>query len=169
MFAISILLSLFFLAWAFFLTTVTHALTLLGETHSMEVVRERRAKFIYLNIHRFIFKISHFELLVFSSTIGESLGRLGFIAFAAIGLLHTETSTTSLVALLILTLFVFLLIGDFFPRLWAIRNPEKALLSSLPFTSLFLLLSLPFSLLFLKLSELALKARQKMSLGDPIE
>ena len=66
-------------------------------------------------------------------------------------------------------LFLILLIGDFFPRLWAIWSPEWALSISLPFASFFLYLSFPFSFLFLKLAEMATNARQKESWGDPLE
>lgn len=166
----SIILCLFFLIWAFFLTTITHSLTRLGETHSSEIIEEYPARFFYGLFHRFFFKVSHFELLIFASTLGENLARLGFVAFAAIGFLYFETVTPAvLIILLVILLFLVLLIGDFFPRLWAIWAPEKSLAFSLPFASFFLYLSFPFSFIFLKLAEMALRTRQKESWGDPVE
>jgi putative hemolysin len=149
---------------------MTHSLTRLGESHASEVIKKYSLRFFYAPLHRLFFKRFHFELFIFSSTLGENLARLGYVAFAAVGLLYFEAlSTATLIVLLIVLLFLMLLIGDFFPRLWAIWAPEQALGFSLPFASFFLLLSFPFSFVFLKLSEMALKTRHKESLGDPLE
>jgi putative hemolysin len=149
---------------------MTHSLTRLGETHALEIIQKHPNRFFYAHFHNFLFKLFRFELLIFSSTLGENLARLGYVAFAAIGLFYLKAATTAtLIILLIILLFLVLLVGDFFPRLWAIRSPEKALSSSLSFASFFLSLSLPFSFLFLKLAELALKTRRKESWGDPLE
>jgi len=149
---------------------MTHSLTRLGETHATDVIKRHSLRFFYAPFHHLFFKVSHFKLLIFSCTLGENLARLGYVAFAAIGFLYFEAlSITTLALLLIILLFLVLLIGDFFPRLWAIWAPENALAVSLPFASFFLYLSFPFSVIFLKLSEAALKSRQKESLGDPLE
>lgn len=167
----SILFSLFFLLWAFFLTTVTHSLTRLGETRSSEILKKYRGRFFYAPFHRLLFKVSRFELLIFSSTLGENIARLGYVAFAALGLLSLPIHTTTLpvVVIVLILLFLVLLIGDFFPRLWAIWSPELALSISLPFASFFLYISLPFSFIFLKLAELATRARHDKKWGDPLE
>jgi putative hemolysin len=150
---------------------MTHSLTRLGETHASEIIEEHRGSFFYAPFHNLFFKFSRFELLIFSSTLSENLARLGYVACAAIGLIFFKKATLGVwIILLIILLFLILLIGDFFPRLWAIRAPEQALLISLPFASFFLFLSFPFSLLFLKLAEAALKTRQKEeSWVDPLE
>jgi putative hemolysin len=170
MLTVSLLLCLFFLIWAFFLTTTTHSLTRLGETHSWEIIEHYPGRFFYAPFHRALFKFSRFELLIFSATLGENLARLGYVAFAALGIFTLHTTTTAIwIAWLVILLFLILLIGDFFPRLWAIWTPERALVASMPFASFFLYLSFPFSFLFLKLAETATKARQKEKQGDPLE
>jgi putative hemolysin len=164
------LTSFFFLIWAFFLTTLTHSLTRLGETRATEIIKKYPARFFYAPIHQFCFKVSRFEILIFASTLGENVARLGYVAFAVIGLFAVEGQTTATVlVILIFLLFFILLVGDFFPRVWAIWSSEMALTYSLPFASFFLYLSFPISFLFLKLAELAMKARAKETPGDPLE
>lgn len=155
--------------WVFFLTTMTHSLTRLGESHANDVIKE--GSFFYVFFHRIFFKRFQFEMLIFSSTLGENLARLGYVASAVTGLLYFEggITTATWVIVCIILLFLILLIGDFFPRLWAIWSPENALSQSLPFASFFLYLSFPFSFLFLKLFQLALGSRKEASLGDPLE
>ncbi len=170
LFGISFLLALLFLIWSFFLTTMTHSLTRLGETRASEILRKYPGRFFYAPIHRFLFKFSQFELLIFSSTLGENIARLGYVAFGAIGIatLPFQTITTVVITLLVL-LFLVLLIGDFFPRLWATWTPEQALANSLPFASFFLYISLPISLLFLKLAEWVTRVRHKEKWRDSLE
>lgn len=164
------LLCLFFLLWAFFLTTITHSLTRLGEIRSSEILRKYPGRFFYAPIHKALFKVSQFELLIFASTLGENIARLGYVAFAALGLIRLPfQSWTPIVVALLLLLFLVLLIGDFFPRLWAIWNPEQALSISLPFASFFLYISLPISFLFLKLAEIVTRARREEKWIDSLE
>jgi CBS domain containing-hemolysin-like protein len=170
LFTISLVVCLFFLIWAFFLTTMTHCLTRLGESHATEIIEREGYSFYYGFLHRLFFKFSRFELLIFSCTLGENIARLGFVAFAAIGLIYFESLTSAmLIVFLIIFLFVILLVGDFFPRYLSIRSPEQSLAVSLPFASFFLFLSFPFSFIFLKILELALRARRKVSAEDPFE
>ena len=169
MLTLSLFFCLIFLVWAFFLTTVTHALTYLGQLHSSEILHRYPGRCFYAPFHNLIFKLSRFELLIFSSKLGENLARLGFVTFAVIGLVHFEAKTIAIVLAAVILLFTILLIGDFFPRLWAIWSPEQALAFSLPFASFFLYLSFPLSFLFLKLAEIATKARHKAHWRDPVE
>jgi putative hemolysin len=166
-FTSSILFCLFFLIWAFFLTTVTHSLTRLGETRSLEVIRKYPARFYYSLLNALFNKKCRFELLIFAATLSENLARLGFVTSAAIGLIFYEPYLFSaMIIILLILLFVILLVGDFFPRLWAIWTPEHALALSLPFASFFLYLSFPFSFVFLKLAEIATKKRLDESGGS---
>ncbi|MCH9626675.1 MAG: hypothetical protein S4CHLAM2_03030 [Chlamydiales bacterium] len=165
-----ILLSVFFLIWAFFLTTTTHTLTRLGETRSLELVKNYPYRFFYYPFHSLLFKKPPFELIIFSATLGENVARLGYAATAVFGLLHfSSLSALHVVWISILLLFLILLIGDFFPRLWAIRNPEYALSFSLAFASFFLFLSFPFSFVFLKFADYSTRVREKVQGGDPLE
>ena len=166
----SILLCFFFLIWSFFLTTVTHSLTRLGKTRSLEIIKKYPVRFFYAPLHRLFNKAWRFELLVFAATLSENLARLGYVVCAAIGLyFYSPQTATALIGILVVLLFLVLLIGDFFPRLWAIWTSEQALAVSLPFASFFLYLSFPISFVFLKLAEMATKARKDESWGDPVE
>lgn len=169
MLTLALLFCLFFLIWAFFLTTMTHSLTFLGQGHSLEIIQKNPGRFFYGPFHNLFFKHYRFELLIFSSTLGENVARLGYVAFAAIALINFEAKTGAILAAALFFLFIILLIDDFFPRLWAIRAPENALVFSLPFASFFLYLSFPFSFLFLKLAEIATRARHDAHWGDPAE
>lgn len=170
MLSVCILLALFFLLWAFFLTTMTHALTRLGRAPSLELVEENKRRFFYYPFHFYIFRQPSFESLIFSATLGENLARLGY-AVVALGTCFFVLSLSFLhtALLLIFLLFLILLIGDFFPRLMAIRNPEYALFFSSAFASCFLFFSLPFSFLFLKMADFATRAHEKETGGDPLE
>lgn len=164
------LLCALFLIWAFFLTTMTHALTRLGETRSTEIFQEYKGRFFYAPFHHLFFKRSFFELLIFASNFGENLARLGFAFFAIVGLLKAKTAPFGLIVVSALVLFfLILLIGDFFPRLWSIKKAEKALIASLSCASFFLYLSFPFCFIFLKLAELTLRAKKNRQWQDPIE
>lgn len=139
----------------------------MGETHASEIIHKHSSRFFYAPCHRLFFKVSRFELLIFSSTLGENLARLGFVAFAAIGLIYIETATmATLVVLLIFLLFLVLLIGDFFPRLLAIWNPESSLAFSLPFASFSLPLS-PLLFFLSKISRDCAKEKPQRALGRP--
>lgn len=167
---VAILLTLFFVLWAFFLTTLTHLLSRLGETRATESLSKYKRRFFYYPIHRALFHSSSFELLIFSSVLGENLAKIGYVVVTLLGILFFFSAPTlSLVALSLLLLFFLLLAGEFIPRFWAIRHPGSALAASLRPASLFLLLSLPFSLLFLKCAELATRYYNKEKGGDPLE
>lgn len=166
----SVLFCLFFLVWSFFLTTVTHSLTRLGETRSLEIIKKYPARFFYAPLHRLFYKACRFELLIFSATLSENLARLGYVASVAISLVYFGPGTKiGIIGILLFFLFLVLLIGDFFPRLWAIWASEQALAISLPFASFFLYLSFPISFVFLKLAEIATKARKDEIWGDAME
>jgi putative hemolysin len=170
MLAACILLALFFLIWAFFLTTVTHSLTRLGESASLEIIKTYPKRFFYYPFHRLIFRNPPFELVTFSATLGENLARLGFAAVAVYASLFVLTLPVLHTALVLLVLlFLVLLIGDFFPRLWAIRASEYSLSFCAAFASFFLFLSLPFSFLFLKLADYTTRAHKKERGGDRVE
>ncbi len=166
----SLTLSFVFLIAAFFLTTITHSLTRLGEIRSLEVIKKRPNRFFYYPLHRFIFRKPRFEILIFAATIGENIARLGFATVALYALMQLAT-LSALHAILggLLLLFVVLLIGVFFPRLWAVRGGERALASSLLISSFFLALALPFSLILLKLADSATRAYEKEAGGDALE
>ncbi len=165
-----ILLALFFLIWAFFLTTVTHSLTRLGETRSLELVKNYPKRFFYYPFHCFIFKDPPFELIIFSATLSENLARLGFAATVVYGMFFVlSLSILHTTLILVALLFLMLFIGDFFPRLWAIRASEYALSFCFAFASFFLFLSLPFSFIFLKCADYVTRTHEKERGGDPLE
>ncbi|MFZ0565224.1 MAG: hemolysin family protein [Chlamydiales bacterium] len=163
-------LSLFLLIWVFFLATVTHSLTRLGESHSIEILRKHPRQFFYYPIHHNLFEKQNFELLILSSTLGENLARLGFVALIIVGFLFFNALTlTAAIIILIVLLFLVLMLGDFFPRLWAIKNPERALAFSAQYASFFLFLSLPITFLFLKLASFATRSLEKEEGKESLE
>lgn len=170
MLTLSLAISFLFLIWACSLTTFTHSLTKLGETHSEEVIRPVKRRFFYLPLHRRVFPSASFELLIFASTLGENLGRIGYVACATLAL-YFWGSIGSVVWLLGLIAFLFLLLffGDFLPRVWATRMPERALRSSLILASFFLILSLPLSFFFMKIAEIFYRVGTERGAGDPLE
>ncbi|NGX61374.1 MAG: Hemolysin C [Chlamydiae bacterium] len=165
-----IFLSLLFLAWAFFLTTLTHCLTRLGETLSIEEITPHKKRFFYYPFHSQLFKTHPFERLLFSSNLGENLGRIGYVAASVFLVLNFSSLPLGYLLLIaIVLLFLLLLVGDYFPRILSVRSTKKALIFSLPYASFFLYLSFPFSLLFLKLVELSTRAWKKGEGGDELE
>ena len=165
-----ILLALLFLIWAFFLTTVTHSLTRLGEIRSLEIVKAYPKRFFYYPFHHFLFKKPSFESIILASTLGENLARLGYAATAIFTIFFVlSLSILNTIIILIILLFLALLIGDFFPRLWAIRNSEYALSFCFVFSSFLLFLSLPFSFIFLKFADYVTRAHAKEMGGDALE
>jgi len=165
-----IFLCLFFLLWIFFLATTAHSFSRLGEMRSLEMLKKNHHRFFYYPVHCFLFKNQTFELLSFSSTLGGNFARLGYAVCALFTFfimlpLYEGLAIGTLVILFVLVIFL----GDFFPRLWAIRNSKQALSFSLGLASFFLYLSLPVSLLFLKLSYLATQAIEKKEGIDPLE
>lgn len=164
------LLALFFLVWSFFLSTMRLSLNRLGEMQSLEIIQNARKRFFYGSFHRLIFKIPHFELLVFSTMLGENIGRFCYGGTALLALLSfNPLSLASIIIGLLIFLFCFLLIDDFLPNLWAAKHSEQALAFSLLFASFFLYLSLFISFFFLKIAEIAIKVRHKEGGGDPLE
>lgn len=165
-----IFIALFFLIWAFFLTTVTHSLTRLGETRSLEIVNNYPKRFFYYPFHRLIFRRPPFELIIFSTNLSENLARIGFVATVLFGVFYVLSMPLAhTIITLVVLLFILLLIGDFFPRLWAIRSSEYALSFCFAFASFFLYLSLPISFIFLEFAEYASRAQEKEEGGDQVE
>ncbi|MCH9625675.1 MAG: hypothetical protein S4CHLAM123_08530 [Chlamydiales bacterium] len=137
---------------------------------SLEIIQKQSPRFFYAPLHRLFFKSPHFELLILSATLSENIARIGYVIFATLGLVYFENLTlTFLILSIFILLFLLLLVGDFFPRLWAIRSPENALTCSLALSSFFLYLSFPLSFIFLKLAEFATNVRHKEKGGDPLE
>nr|NGX53601.1 hypothetical protein [Chlamydiota bacterium] len=96
-----ILFLVLFLVGAFFLSTTTHCLSRLGETLTLEFLKERPGRFFYYPFHQALFKKRRFELLVFTSSIGENLARLGYGAFAILVLLSVHTLPLAIILLII--------------------------------------------------------------------
>lgn len=165
----SLFICLFFLIWVFFLTTLRQSLTRLGRTRSLEILKKYRSRFYYAPLHR-VFHSRPFEFLIFSANLSENFARLGYAAFALLGIfLIGKFTIVAWVLLVVFFIFLILLIGDFFPLICAIGIPEQALSLSLPFASFFLYLSFPVSFLFLKLAERSSKGYETESWGDPLD
>lgn len=166
-----ILILTFFLIWTFFLTTVTNALSRLGETLTLTLLKKYSARFFYYPFHQAIFRKKQYRILFFSSTLGENLGRIGFASTAVFCLLHlgSEATFSFLLFLAIVFLIVILFFGDFLPQLFAIKSSEKALAVCLPFAAFFLYLTFPISFIFLKFIEYYICKEDKEQPHDPLD
>lgn len=159
-------LTFFFLLWTFFTTTLTHSLTRLGETLSQNALSGSYG-FFYLPLHFLFFKRRRFELLIFSSTLSENLARLLFAGVAVYCFVFNSASLLNFISALVILLILMLLIGDFFPKILSIQNPQKALRFCLLPASVFLYLSFPLCFAFIKIADIAL--RKKGQDAEPIE
>jgi len=164
-------LAAIFLIWTFFLTTFAFTITRLGETLAYGIIKKYPNSFFYFPFHKWLYEKHSFELLIFSATIGQHLAQLGY---AAIGMaflfLHPAITLEYGIVFSAILLFLILLIGDFFPRTFSFRYPERALAFSLPMASFFLYLSFPFSFLFVKGSDWTMRGSERDHTGiNPIE
>ncbi len=164
-----LLIALFFLLGAFFLTTFSLALTRLGETLSLGSARKLPSRFFYLPLHRSLFKQRSFELLLFSATIGQHLMRLGYAAAAVCLFLSPEIPLHILIAVWVILLIFMLVFGDYFPRFWVMRAPEQALALSAPLASFFLYCTFPIAFVFIKGMKWSVSGEGKEQRSDPLE
>lgn len=159
-------LGLIFLLWAFVLTTFTHSIVRLGEVRTQDFFKKFSSHFFYYSVHRWLFKNKSFELLIFSSALGENIAKIGYSVVVIVITLSLSLTYLHKIILLFLLFSLILLIGDFLPRLWATRHTQKFLKNFSSLASFFLLCSLPISFVFLKFAAYALKSLKKDTLEN---
>jgi CBS domain containing-hemolysin-like protein len=163
--AITLTLSLIFLAGAFFLTALNSALRRIHKSNSeFEAISSH---FFYQRFHEYAFPKQHEDALFFAVTSAQNLCRFCY-AFSILlfileafpqSFLSLFTGNFSLFALawiiplVFLFLFFSFLITDYLPRILGNRFPHSMFHLSAFVSSIFLFLAFPISYVFLKFSE----------------
>lgn len=122
--------------------------------------------FFYRPFHHFFLPNHEYEGLFFTTICAQNLARFGYVACGVIFLsltelfhpLHDGLGSSFLDTFWIaLSIFALILgsfvVGDYLPRMFGNRLPEKALQVGLPFSSIFLFLAFPLAYVFLKISQ----------------
>lgn len=152
--------TVFFLLGTFFLTSLSSALRRLHKKDSKKQLDSLGSLFFYRPIHRFFFPDHEFEGLLFATVCAQNITRFCYAACALLFLLSTQlvkdsaldTSFWLFFSALVFILFLFVF-GEYLPRIFGTRLPEKAIRFCAPFSSFYLLLGFPLTYLFLKVSQ----------------
>lgn len=157
--------TLLFLFGSFFLTAVISAFRQLHKKDAQKQIQRLGHLFFYRPIHHFFFPNHEYEGLFFTTICAQNLTRFGYAACGIIflsltNLFHSYSSEGSnylATFWIILSIFVLILgsfiIGDYLPRIFGTRLPEKALQIGLSSSSIFLFLAFPLAYVFLKISQ----------------
>lgn len=158
--------TLFFLLGSFFLTTIITAFRRLHKKDALKQIKKTGPFFFYKYIHRYFFSDHEYEGLFFTSICAQNLARFGYVASGIIFISQTEVFQQltqspvmgySNLFWAILNIFLLILgsfiVGDYFPRLFGNKLPEKALQMGLPISSIFMLIAFPITFIFLKISQ----------------
>jgi len=155
--------TLFFLTGTFFLTTAISAFRRMHKKDAQKQMKSLGPLFFYEPFHHFFFPTHEYEGIFFTTICAQNLARFGYAACGVIFLSQTKLFQTpsafseSTVFWVILSVFVLILssfiLGDYLPRIFGTRLPEKALEVSLPISSLYLFLAFPLAYIFLKISQ----------------
>lgn len=165
-FALIIALTVFFLAGAFVLTSLSSALRRIHKSDAKKQLQEMGKLFFYRPFHQFFFPEHEYEGIFFAIISAQNIIRFCYVATMLAFLAQTHlfddtifTSSPSLVSWLWLGLIVLgfiilsFVVGDFFSRIFGTRQPETALRVCAPIASIYLLLVFPLSFVFLKLAQ----------------
>lgn len=148
------------------MTAIISAFRRLHKKDAQKQINLSSSLFFYRPIHHFFLPKHEYEGLFFTTLCAQNLARFGYVACGVIFLsktelfhpLHTELGSNYLDTFwIILSTFVLILgsfiVGDYLPRVFGTRLPEKALQMGLPLSSIFLFLAFPLSYVFLKISQ----------------
>jgi putative hemolysin len=118
--------------------------------------------FLYHRFQKLLFPKEEFDPLLFAIFCAQSttrflsgvtavflLGKAGFLP-ANFSFADSDLTLWSGILSLAIVVGLALLVGDFIPRTWTARDPQRALEMSAPIASLYLFLAFPISYLFLK-------------------
>ncbi len=148
---------------------MTSAFRRLHKKDSLKILQHLGHFFPYRRFHLFFFPQHEYEGLFFVTLCAQNMARFFYATLAILFLIDTplfyhETQTLGLTyPLYDFTLFWLILsfigftlasfiVGDYLPRLFGTRLPEKALRFCTPFSSIFMFLCFPLTYLFLRLS-----------------
>lgn len=152
-----------FLCGTFCLTALGSAFRRMNKRKSKQQLENLGFSFFYRPFHLYFFPFHEFEGIFFSVICAQNITRFCYGATVVFLLLNlgfsfslVENSAVfawpwTLLAMIFAILIGFL-IGEFIPRIWGRKFPEKALFFSAP-ASLFLFLSFPICYPFLRFSQ----------------
>lgn len=154
-------LTLFLLIGAFFLTATICAFRRTPIKESMAHIEKAGNLFYYRRFHAWLFSENEHSGIFFAAICAENVVRFSYGASAVVFLSQTqlfqESTTPLTVFWLVLNIFGFILasfiLGDYLPRLFGTRMPDKAISFCAPVTSFFLFLVLPITYPFLKIAQ----------------
>lgn len=161
--------TLFFLLGTFFLTSVSSAFRRIHKRDSRRQLKALGNTFFYRPFHLFFFPEHEYEGLFFATICAQNITRFFYAASAIFFLVKTplfvrETAQIAqgqalydfslfwvLLCVLgfVLASFIF---GDYLPRIFGTRLPEKAIRLCAPFSSIFMFFAFPITYVFLKVS-----------------
>ena len=157
--------TLLFLFGSFFLTAIISAFRRLHKRDAQKQINRLGNLFFYRPLHHFFLPNHEYEGLFFTTICAQNLARFGYAACGVVflsltNLFHsynTDGSNYLATFWIILSIFVLILgsfvIGDYLPRIFGTRLPEKALQIGLTSSSIFLILAFPLAYVFLKISQ----------------
>ena len=160
--------TLFFLMGTFFLTSLTSAFRRLHKRDSKKLLNSLGGFFFYRRFHLFFFSAHEFEGIYFATICAQNLTRFCFAASSILFLLNTPLIKEEItpragqlydfsyfwISLCVLTLVTLsFIVGDYLPRIFGTRLPERAIRFSAPFSSIFMFIAFPITYIFLKVSQ----------------
>ena len=161
--------TLFFLMGTFFLTSLSSAFRCIHKRDSRKQLKALGNLFFYRPFHLYFFPEHEYEGLFFATICAQNITRFGYAVCAVFFLYNTHLFTgnalnvgdgqlynfTLFWVILSFLGFIFasFIFGDYLPRIFGTRLPEKAIRLCAPFSSIFIFLVFPITYLFLKVSQ----------------
>lgn len=148
------LILLVFLIGLFSLTAVNSVFRKLNKWDSQKLLNKVGKVFIYRYFHN-IFLPKDFEELFFATVCAQTIARFGFATMAAYTFITYYNSPDYWLGWMILLvlgfLLLFLVLGEYLPRLFGARQSELALAICAPAASLLMFIAFPITYVFLKI------------------
>lgn len=157
---------IFFLLGIFFLTALSSAFRRIHKRDSRKQLKALGKTFFYRGFHLFFFPTQEFEGIFFATICAQNIARFcyaiaSFVFISNTVLFQSKVTSGGIYDFswfwIILSFLAFILagffFGDFLPRIFGTRMPEKALRLCAPFSSIFMLLVFPITFVFLKLTQ----------------
>ncbi len=159
---VTFFITLFFLLGTFLLTALTSAFRKFHKSDLQKNILLSGRWFFYRPFHLYFFRKAGYEGLFFAALCAQNIMRCCYVASAVVLILNTTFFTYLLsdingyhILLIVLTCLVFLLLsfifGDYLPRMFGIRYPEKTMTVFIPFASLFMYVVFPITYLVMKM------------------
>lgn len=137
----------------------------LGKTLTWGFYKKHKSQCYYVPFHRWLYEKNRFELLTFTATLIQNLGRIAYTLCAIFFSASLFAPFTwQFITLFVFLVFVLFVVGDLLPRLWVNHSAKKALATSFPVASFFFYLTIPLSFPFVRTIAWSLR---KEKIGSP--